>query len=467
MAAGLVAVTNVVEPVVAQAAANIPMYRLYNPTTGEHFYTADLYEATVNVAGGGWTSEGIGWWAPPTGTGSPVYRLNAKPGGGAVGHLYTLNYTEWMNAIKSGQWLDEGIGWYSNGSVAIYREFNPRTGQHNFTADWNEHNVLTTQQQWANEGIAWYGVQGASPSDQTVTNSVTAYRAVDYSTSYYVEVNSTSWACDQGKALGQRAAIMPGTQRFTVILDYASMTYVNSTWRLTQWGQTGVTLPEAGNMVYYFGACFYGAVGSDTTSVLYVALGTNSSGTTTADGGVALAKQITGIDNQFLSFSRRQVYAVGANDFEGGWASGPQAKSWHDGYMSYAGHPILFNYGSANGCPPAGTVCIGLTTDDIWYLSWHQSAYPVPEIYTVNGSQAKQWRALSAYSYNKGNGYFIFYGVLTQNGACQQYPSNCAIGSTGATNNTPDAGLAQLQGQIADLGGFIYNLATDIQWKLP
>ena len=175
--AGLTSVTSVVTPTIAEAASNIPMYRLYNLSTAEHFYTGDLNEATLAVANGGWKSEGIGWWAPPTGTGSPVYRLNAKPGTGSAGHLYTTSTTERTNALNSGQWLDEGIGWYSSGTIPVYRENNPKTGQHNFTADWNEHNVLTTRQGWANEGIAWYGMQAGNPSDQTVNDSVAAYKA--------------------------------------------------------------------------------------------------------------------------------------------------------------------------------------------------------------------------------------------------------------------------------------------------
>lgn len=43
------------------------MYRLYNPNSGEHFYTASVAERdTVKKAG--WRYEGIGWQAPKSGT---------------------------------------------------------------------------------------------------------------------------------------------------------------------------------------------------------------------------------------------------------------------------------------------------------------------------------------------------------------------------------------------------------------
>jgi len=165
----LAGVTSVVTPVVADAASNVAMYRLYNGLTGEHFYTGNLTEATT-VVKSGWVSEGIGWWAPPSGT--PVYRLSAKAGTGSAGHLYTTNETERKTALASGQWNDEGIGWYSAGSIPIYRQFNPTSGQHNYTTDANEKVVLTTQQGWRDEGVGWYGVATGDPFDQTVNMAV-------------------------------------------------------------------------------------------------------------------------------------------------------------------------------------------------------------------------------------------------------------------------------------------------------
>ena len=49
------------------------MYRLYNPNSGEHFYTADVSERDA-VAAAGWSYEGEGWTAP-TVSSTPVYRL--------------------------------------------------------------------------------------------------------------------------------------------------------------------------------------------------------------------------------------------------------------------------------------------------------------------------------------------------------------------------------------------------------
>ena len=56
-------------PVVRTAA----MHRLYNPYTGEHFYTADTTERD-HLTGLGWRYEGVGWKAPAKSS-TPVYRL--------------------------------------------------------------------------------------------------------------------------------------------------------------------------------------------------------------------------------------------------------------------------------------------------------------------------------------------------------------------------------------------------------
>ncbi|MGL9817018.1 MULTISPECIES: hypothetical protein [Enterococcus] len=49
----------------AEAATN-DMYRLYNPNSGEHFYTANTHERDL-LKRVGWSDEGIGWYAPTSG----------------------------------------------------------------------------------------------------------------------------------------------------------------------------------------------------------------------------------------------------------------------------------------------------------------------------------------------------------------------------------------------------------------
>ena len=108
------------------------MYRLYNPNSGEHFYTANFVEAK-NIINAGWKYEMVGWNAPTTGV--PVYRLyNPNVGD----HHYTLNASERDMLVNIG-WRYEGIGWYSDvqKSVKLYRAYNPnaKSGSHNYTTN--------------------------------------------------------------------------------------------------------------------------------------------------------------------------------------------------------------------------------------------------------------------------------------------------------------------------------------------
>ena len=130
------------------------MYRLYNPNSGEHFYTASSGERDVLISYG-WSYEGIGWTAPTTG--NPVYRVY-NPNAGD--HHYTMNSNERDNLVASG-WRYEGIAFYSDqySRVPLYRAYNPnaQAGAHNYTVNLNENNMLCTNG-WRYEGVAWYGV---------------------------------------------------------------------------------------------------------------------------------------------------------------------------------------------------------------------------------------------------------------------------------------------------------------------
>ena len=136
------------------------MYRLYNPNSGEHFYTNDANERDY-LASVGWNYEGISWKAPATG--DPVYRLYNQNAGD---HHYTLNANERDYLVSVG-WNYEGICWYSTAekSVPIFRVYNPNavTGTHHYTADYNEIQYLVSVG-WNYEGIGWYSNEGVQTS---------------------------------------------------------------------------------------------------------------------------------------------------------------------------------------------------------------------------------------------------------------------------------------------------------------
>ncbi len=153
--------------------------RLYNPNSGEHFYTKDLDEKDALV-GFGWKDEGVAWTSPIE-SDVPVYRLY-NPNAGD--HHYTMN-TEERDVLISIGWKDEGIGWYSytgnttclNDSVIkttsensftttpeavkVYREYNPNAkaaGSHNYTVNEAENDFLVSVG-WLEEGTAWAAIK--------------------------------------------------------------------------------------------------------------------------------------------------------------------------------------------------------------------------------------------------------------------------------------------------------------------
>ncbi len=134
----------------------VEMQRMYNPNSGEHFYTADPAERDFLVAAG-WKHEGTGWKAPKESS-TPVYRLY-NPNAGD--HHYTTDNAE-RSALLAVGWKDEGIGWYSDDSqgIPLYRQYNPNAvaGSHNYTTSQEENSYLVSIG-WNEEGIAWYGLK--------------------------------------------------------------------------------------------------------------------------------------------------------------------------------------------------------------------------------------------------------------------------------------------------------------------
>lgn len=178
---------------VAFADSTVEMHRVYNPNSGEHFYTASTDERDSLVRCG-WAYEGTGWVAP-TQSKTPVYRLYS-----GTDHHYTTSAAERDSLLRVG-WTDEGIGWYSDDSrtVPLYRQFNPNvnpraktnnSGSHNYTTSLGEHNYLVSAG-WRGEGIAWYAKAEGEPAAPTGVNKAYAEEKIEAFFAEYPE--GTSW----------------------------------------------------------------------------------------------------------------------------------------------------------------------------------------------------------------------------------------------------------------------------------
>jgi len=138
----------------------VDTYRLYNPNTGEHFYTTSYYEM-VQVEKAGWNYEGVAWEAPEV-SDTPVYRLYNANGGE---HHYTIDVEE-KDALAELGWKDEGVEFYAadDGAVTVYREYNPNqfACNHNFTTNKTEHDTLVGLG-WNDESPAWTVLKEGKP----------------------------------------------------------------------------------------------------------------------------------------------------------------------------------------------------------------------------------------------------------------------------------------------------------------
>ena len=134
----------------------IPVYRLFNTRTGEHFYTASMAERSQYLKAGNWNSEGIAWYAPKTSS-EPIYRLS-NPNNGDE-HHYTKSKSERDQLVELG-WHYDTIAWYSDTEkiVPIYRHYHPiqRTGNHHYTTSKGESDHIVKYEGWRYEGISFY-----------------------------------------------------------------------------------------------------------------------------------------------------------------------------------------------------------------------------------------------------------------------------------------------------------------------
>ena len=133
----------------------VNVYRIYNPNSGEHFYTTNRTEVEAAVKAG-WNDEGSLCKAPKA-SNTPVYRVFNPNARDAGSHHFTISKKEKEDLVKAG-WVDEGIAFYSaskDKGVKLLRAYNKNDGGHNFTTNESEQKSIVAAG-WQDEGIAWY-----------------------------------------------------------------------------------------------------------------------------------------------------------------------------------------------------------------------------------------------------------------------------------------------------------------------
>jgi hypothetical protein len=97
-----------------------------------------------------------------------------------------------------------------------------------------------------------------------------------------------------------------------------------------------------------FGQGYYICTGSDTTSVVFIAMTTNNSlYQVNSSGGQAWANATIAASNYVYQY-------YGGNDIELSWSSASAAMAWVNGYQGVPNAPLYVDVGSAGGCPDSG-----------------------------------------------------------------------------------------------------------------
>ncbi len=137
-----------------------PIYRLYNENGGEHFFTADENEKN-HLVSVGWKCEGIAFYSGDELTpGVVVTTVSVAEGEGV--HLPTTaaEWVKFFDDMINGNLFDRVV--ISEETVEpvnpMYRLYNPNafSNNHLFTTDKGERDYLVSIG-WLYEGTAWYG----------------------------------------------------------------------------------------------------------------------------------------------------------------------------------------------------------------------------------------------------------------------------------------------------------------------
>lgn len=284
--------------------------------------------------------------------------------------------------------------------------------------------------------------------------------------SWYIRTIDSNTSYTNGCNLGSQVQSLPGTQSPVVFLHFGAPVQLAG-------GAYGATFYRAGSgagygsltiiaMAQEFAHGYWICSGSDTSSLLKLAIGTSNDGnlmtnsSLAAAHGAAWASFAVTLKNNLanLSASHYQTLVYAESDLEPislnpdgstSFHSFADTKPWLDGYNGYSGRLAFWAgaacFASTTGPYVSGTSCgTGWTVDNMQYAVWRLGLNrPLPQIYHTSAADATRWQLLSKYSVTAYGSRFVFVGALSQMLACQQ------TGGCPGADNTPDQAWSQLQ----------------------
>lgn len=193
------------------------------------------------------------------------------------------------------------------------------------------------------------------------------------------------------------------------------------------------------------------------------------------DGGVAGSEAGTAwaqlVERVVAAAPADRVAVAGALDGEPAWSDPGWARGWVDSYVGTSGR-ALYAAASADGCPDGGSGdrCMnGWTVADVFHMATGagRGVYALPQIYRVDGIQARQWATISRWGTRNGRGPLRMAGALSQETACRQKGSCSGSGDRPATDNSPATARDQLTSALAGDAGTRVSVplvVTDVAW---
>ena len=168
-----------------------------------------------------------------------------------------------------------------------------------------------------------------------------------------------------------------------------------------------------------------------------------------------------------LLVERLQIYAKpyiarltisGGVNAELDFAKPLSSHAWIDAYSAASTMP-LYVVGDCASCPTKQQTFLipnnGWSVEDIWYLVWSGRSFPFPQIYTTDGTNARQWQYIADWARRFKSSDVDFMGVLTQDDAC------ATNGPCPTTRNTPEDAWTQLW---TELNSYDSTVQPTIKW---
>lgn len=138
----------------------IPLYRLFNPSTLHHLYTASQEERDGLAPGAGYKYEVVEGFVLPRRVerSVPLFRLRSQKSGD---HFYTTSSEEREKSRTADGYSDEGVVGYVFprnvvGSTPLFRLFSRDSGDHFYTTSSEEREKSRTVDGYSDEGVACY-----------------------------------------------------------------------------------------------------------------------------------------------------------------------------------------------------------------------------------------------------------------------------------------------------------------------